>query len=304
MKGYSFNIIFSKRCNQKCYYCDVWSQDIKYKTRIDIDKLNEVLNYFPDNSVVRLNGGEPGLLENIEEGVEVILKHPKIKYLVIYSNGYIRYKNFDFINEDRVFYQEHLILDIKDKKINKFYDMDFDSKYKYVIILAENTTKSLLYNYDYYKKIGLFNNNFYFKMLVNKTIDCYNYINLVEELLNKISLDTGRSFDFAKTVIERVKNNNHDLKLKRSCIAFPYNMFIDFETNQIGHCTMVTSKTKTYPLTKQNIERNLKGLLFTEDEACKNCYMYESHKDILKHVLHKEYINYIYDDVPIKNILW
>lgn len=306
MEGYSFNIIFSKRCNQNCYYCDVWSQNInEYKTSIDINKLNYIIDMFPKNSIARINGGEPGILDNIEKGVHALLNHPNIKYVVIYSNGTIRYKGYDFINYENVFYQEHLILDINDKQINKFYDMDFDPRYKYVIILAPNTTKSLLENYDYFKKIGIFNQNFYFKILVNKTMDCKKYINDVENLIDKIILDTGRELSFTKNVIERIKNNEQDYNVKKMCVSFPYNVYIDFESNVLGHCTMVTSKTSTYPLNEKNIKKNLKGILFKEDEACKNCYMYESDSRILKKCLYGEPINYIYSDITNPHgVLW
>jgi len=307
MHGYSFNIIFSKRCNQQCYYCDVWSQHIEnYKTCIDINRLNEVLDMFPiDNLTVRINGGEPGILENIEEGIDTLLSHPKVKNVAIYSNGTVRYKGFKFIDYNNVFYQEHLILDIDDKHINKFFEMDFDPAYKYVIILANKTTNSLLKNYAYFKDMGLFNNNFYFKILVNKTISCRDYINDIEKLINKIADDTGRSLSFARDVIDRIKNNKDDIMLKKTCSSFPYNMYIDFERNVIGHCTMVTSKTSTYPLNKENINRNLKGLLFNEDDACKDCYTYESNTQIIKNVLAGKLINYIYEDyITFNDILW
>ena len=306
MKGYSFNIIFSKHCNQQCYYCDVWSQNISnYKTTIDIDRLNEVLDMFPKNLMVRINGGEPGLLENIEEGVDTLLSHPNVDNIAIYSNGTVRYKKLDFINYKNVFYQEHLILDIDGRRINKFLDMDFDPAYKYVIILTSKTTESLLNNYDYFKKMGLFNNNFYFKILVNKTISCESYINKVKTLIDKITEDTGRSLSFARDVVSRIQNNKTNSQLKKICASFPYNVYVDFESNKIGHCTMVTSKTTTYPLTKENIDRNLKGVLFCEDEACHNCYTYESNIQIVKNVLSGNPINYIYDDTAKPNdILW
>jgi len=177
---------------------------------------------FPiDNLTVRINGGEPGILENIEEGIDTLLSHPKVKNVAIYSNGTVRYKGFKFIDYNNVFYQEHLILDIDDKHINKFFEMDFDPAYKYVIILTNKTTNSLLKNYAYFKDMGLFNNNFYFKILVNKTISCRDYINDIEKLINKIADDTGRSLSFARDVIDRIKNNKDDIMLKKTCSSFP-----------------------------------------------------------------------------------
>ena len=122
MKGYSFNIIFSKKCNQNCYYCDVWSQDIlKYNTEVDIDLLMYYLNYFPKHSVARINGGEPGLLTNLYDAVVTMLNHPNIEKVAIYSNGLVRYLQKAPLDHPNVVYQEHLIQDIIGKNIHTFY---------------------------------------------------------------------------------------------------------------------------------------------------------------------------------------
>jgi len=80
-------------------------------------------------------------------------------------------------------------------------------------------------------------------------------------------------------------------------------VYLDFETMQLGHCTMITSKTKTYPLNKSNIEKNLKGQLFGLDDACEVCKLYETSRD----VFHSSFINKIPINYSFENtdtLLW
>jgi len=304
MKGYSFNIIFSKKCNQNCYYCDVWSQDIlKYNTEVDIDLLMYYLNYFPKHSVARINGGEPGLLTNLYDAVVTMLNHPNIEKVAIYSNGLVRYLQKAPLDHPNVVYQEHLIQDIIGKNIHTFYNMAFDNKYKYVVILTENTTNSLIDDFDYFLNYGLMTNNFYFKILVSKVISCDSYIAKIDKLFTLLQEKTNRNISFQRQVIERIKDKKEDLTLKKICASFPYNVYLDFETMQLGHCTMITSKTKTYPLNKYNIEKNLKGQLFGLDDACKVCKLYETSRD----VFHSSFINKIPINYSFENtdtLLW
>jgi len=232
-----------------------------------------------------------------------MLNHPNIEKVAIYSNGLVRYLQKAPLDHPNVVYQEHLIQDIIGKNIHTFYNMAFDNKYKYVVILTENTTNSLIDDFDYFLNYGLMTNNFYFKILVSKVISCDSYIAKIDKLFTLLQEKTNRNISFQRQVIERIKDKKEDLTLKKICASFPYNVYLDFETMQLGHCTMITSKTKTYPLNKSNIEKNLKGQLFGLDDACEVCKLYETSRD----VFHSSFINKIPINYSFENtdtLLW
>lgn len=264
MKVYFVQLTLTKSCNQKCYYCDVF--DEQRIVTVDLDFLKYVLNCHPNNTFVELSGGEPGLIENIDEVFKICYNHKNVKGIQLMSNGLMRKNNFDWM--DKVSYYEHLIYDIEEKEIKKFYDLDFIERpnIKYVIVTTEKTTKSLVNNWKHFN----FNKNmFWFKLMNPKT---HNFFQYSEELIKLFQLvgdnNSIKMINFSKNKISLNFNRN-------LCSKFPPQPSIDFETKEIVHCATILMKGERRPFTRENIELNLKGKLFLNDSSCNNCFTFD-----------------------------
>ena len=90
-------MITSKKCNQKCYYCNVYEPE--GEVFIDLDFLKYVLDCCPFNTVIEFTGGEIGLIENLDENFKTMYDHINIKHMIALSNGLIRKKGVDWLDK-------------------------------------------------------------------------------------------------------------------------------------------------------------------------------------------------------------
>jgi len=89
----------TSRCNSRCKTCNIW----KLPRQIDINpaRLSLALNdnFFSEVKSVGVNGGEPSLVKNLNEIIEVILNLKKIKYIHLISNGLLPHKLLQILKE-------------------------------------------------------------------------------------------------------------------------------------------------------------------------------------------------------------
>lgn len=260
-------ILLTKACNQKCYYCNVYCNTMYHADspiEIDIDFLDYAIQCHDYDIYLEFSGGEPGLVKNLDDAYKCVFNHKHVKKLRIMSNGMLRIAGYDWL--DDIDYYEHLVYDIDGKTIIKFYDnLDISSKYYNVIITTPKTTRSLLDNYDYFnKEYDIFNKSKYWIKILNpKTISAYDNRNDIIELFTKIGrLDEIRNF------LEL------DDRMRKVCSKFPYLPAIDMETKKYLHCGAYSIICDRKDLTKDAVIKNNKGLLFGYNDYCKNCYIY------------------------------
>jgi hypothetical protein len=261
---YLVELFTTKKCNQSCYYCNVFRKD---NLIVDIDYLKYVLNLLPNDCAVEITGGEIGLLKNLDEVFQTIYGHKNISKIYALSNGLIRKKGVDWL--DKVEYWEHLVYDIHEKEIELFYDLPLDLNHVYVIVMTEKTTRSILKHWDYFEKNGLFEKRFWFKMMNSKTHDISNYHKLLWGIYyikkDKYHLEMIKSFRDKFYMMDR----------KIVCAKNSPNPFIDLQSKRLGHCSIFFDDTKTVPFNKENLELLMKCKLFGYTKYCEKCYNFD-----------------------------
>lgn len=280
--------ILTPKCNKNCHYCDrkIVVGDTDTIT-IDIDNLLSKFSYFKDDNLyVELSGGEPGLVSNLEEVIAALQEQKYVDKIYLLSNGLIR-KTMPEVIPMVDYYYEHLILDINDKKIDKFYDdLDFDYKdNRYcIVVTTTNTLKSIMNNFDYYNDIGLFGDNIIYKMLINKTETSIVNSELFGDFYKLI---TGNSTNINRSLglVDRFFFSEKELNIKRSyCGIMAYNLFLDIEKDVLGHCSLYYSRSKCVSINEENINKLKSHKLFKKEKYCDVCYWYKEYEllDIIK----------------------
>lgn len=246
---------------------------------VDIDYLNYILTLYTDmginNIYIELSGGEPGIVENIDEVVEYLYNKSYIKKIDILSNGLIRKNHSNILNKynDKVICIEHCLLNIEGTKINYFYDdiTFYNNSYdnvNQVLVLDETTTNSLINNFEYYEVQGLFNlSKLWLKLITpkkNKPND--ELVNKYTVLYNKIK--NKSIFTDYDNLINYTKDNT---KLINICSKMSLMQFIDLENKVIGQCSMDVELSELHSINKTNIENAVKGKLFDKTNCCHNC---------------------------------
>jgi MoaA/NifB/PqqE/SkfB family radical SAM enzyme len=270
---YFIELLITKRCNQECYYCTTQSSG---SVQVDIDYLKWVLDQFPNETGVELTGGEVGLVQNIDKVYRTIHDHPSIKHIMVMSNGLLRHCGVDWIND--VEYWEHLIYEIKDKKIIKFYpDLDLEQKHRYVIVTTELTTKSLIENWEYFEDMGMFRDNFFYKLMNHKSILSINkYFDYLIELYLKID-----NVYFQRMLLHYYLNTKKSTYLKERklrCQKYSPNPFVDLQTKQLGHCAINIQQSNKVDFSKENLKKLMNGEL-SENSYCEKCYSFDNGKN-------------------------
>ena len=264
---YFIELLTTKRCNKDCYYCT--SRNNSDPVMVDIDYLKWVLDQLPDETGVELTGGEVGLIENLEDVYRAVSESPKIKHIMVLSNGLVRKLNPDWLKD--VEYWEHLIYEIKGKEIIKFYtDLDLEQKHRYVIVTTDVTTRSLLANWEYFEERGLFRPNFFYKLMNHKSksgIDSY-----VDELI-KLYERVGERY-FQKMLIH-YKMNGFLSKEKTKCELLSPNPFVDLQTRQLGHCAINLRQSDKWDFNRKNLELLRTGKFYRRCEYCSSCYSFD-----------------------------
>lgn len=262
---YFIELMATKKCNNTCYYCTTYKDD---KTVVDIDYLKWVLDQCPSELGVEMTGGEIGLLSNLDEFYKTVKDHPHVKYIMVLSNGLVRKIGVDWI--DDVEYWEHLVYDISDRKIIRFYpELGFNQDHKYVIVTTEKTTKSLLNNWKYFKDIGLFQDKFYYKLMNHKSninIDSY------YDDLTKLYFRLDREYEQRMLLSYKVKNF---LKVERKCCQkFSPNPFVDLQEKKLGHCAININDSVKADFSKDNLRKLMNGEL-SENTYCQKCHAFD-----------------------------
>ena len=265
---YTLDLLLTKACNQDCYYCNVFKNTkfIDAKPEVDIDFLKYALSCFDFNFNVIIGGGEPGIVSNLDTVYKILKDTPKIQNIRLLSNGQCRINDYDWLKD--VDYYEHIIRDIQDKNIIKFYELDIIPKFnhwKQVIVTTENVTNSVLNNFEYFQELGLFSDKFWFKTMNAKTHSAITYKETLVHLYRKLN----RANEIYGVLDE-------DEAKKKVCAMYPYMTSVDFEDKKFLHCNAHSIICDKKELTKENVELNLKGQLFKYSKYCETCYVYNN----------------------------
>ncbi len=283
----NISLLLNKQCDAKCSYCDVWSSS-RGLLKVDLDFLKEILDNIPGNSCVEISGGEPGLITNIGEVVNIIKLHRNTKKITINSNGLIR-KQYPELLPLFDMYNEHYIEYIDGTKIKTFQQLEPYSAENYtnIIVPTNQTLNSLINNFEVFKNHGIFKCRYFFKTYVEKTkFQKYDY-DLISKFTSTYShLDT--------TSLSNDVNKNSYI-MRQKCAKLSSNIFVDFETKEIGHCCVCVTKSKRIDYSINNLKDCLSGKqLNTVGEYCNSCIVYDTNKDKcwLNFVKTKESSNY------------
>jgi hypothetical protein len=263
---YFIELLLTKKCNQKCHYCTTHNKD---NTEVDIDYLKYVLECLPSETGVELTGGEIGLVENIEEVYRTVKNQSNIKHIIALSNGLLRKRGVDWIKD--VEYWEHLIYEIKGKEIIKFYgDLDLGKPHRYVIVTTESTTKSLLTNWNYFEEMGLFRDNFFYKLMNHKSrMGIQSYYGDLVNLYNRL----GNKYFSSMLVHHRIPTYLKQEKLL--CESLSPNPFIDIQDKKLGHCAINIKSSDKWDFSRPMLELFRIGLHATDHKYCKDCYSFD-----------------------------
>ena len=242
----AIDFFLSMSCNKNCHYCTSYTLEMRNLT-VDMDFLRMCLDYLKDYKVrVNLLGGEPGLIKNLDDVINEIKKYPNFVCSVL-SNSFVR-KRYPWILEDpEILYVEHNILDWYDHEVTKLGN--------YGDFVPENNMN----NYN----------------VVVKTPHYFKYRHKYPEIVKKLDhrntmwkAFNGRSAEFT----DIIQADEIDRKM---CAAFPMVPVIDFEKRHIVHCSKKfannTELSKTFELTKENIDKMMNFQLFKYENYCKTC---------------------------------
>lgn len=267
---YFIELLLSMNCNQKCYYCDI--KEVNEEVKIDVDFLKYSLNCFNTDLMVELCGGEPGLVSNLDDVYKTIYNTKHVKKIQIMSNGLVRLRDFDWLNN--VYYNEHLIFDIIDKDIVKFYNLHFDEvkNRKYVIVTTENVVNSIIKNYSFFKDNGFLRDIFWYKIIKKKAFNIEN-MKTFSKLLN-------------------IRLYDPTIKEIELCSMCPPQPAIDFDSKRLLHCAIFPKECKSYELNEKNCLKLMK-CEFKDYNICKKCYTIDYNNKIQQIVKCKmgKYIN-------------
>ena len=241
----AIDFFLSMSCNKDCHYCTSYTLEMRNLT-VDMDFLRKCLDYLKDYKVrINLLGGEPGLIKNLDDVINEIKKYPNFVVSVL-SNSFIR-KRYPHILEDKdILYVEHNILDWYENEVKKLGNFDY---------VPENDMNN-------YNVVVRTPNYFKYKDNHKDVLEKLNHKNTMWKAFN------GRSKEFTDVI----QADEIDRKM---CAAFPMVPVIDFEKRHIVHCSKKfannTELSKTFPLTKNNIDDMMNFRLFKYENYCKTC---------------------------------
>ena len=265
---YFIELIATRKCNQNCYYCTTKQSD---SVEVDLDFVRWALDLLPETAGVELTGGEIGLLNNLNEFYEIVKGHPKIKHIMVLSNGLLRQNGVVWLDE--VEYWEHMIWDIVDKEIIKFYPMGLDGSHKYIIVMTKRTTKSLVDNWDYFKDIGLFRDNFFYKMMNHKSDETISsYVDDLSTFYKRMDNQ------YYKRMLISYQLDGYLKSERLLCQKYSPNPFIDIQRRELGHCAINVNVSVKVPFSEQNLHKLMRGEL-SENDYCKSCHSFDNGKD-------------------------
>lgn len=244
-EGYlAVDFYLTKSCNKSCWYCTAWTKEMR-NLNVDMKFLSETLDYMKDYKVrICLLGGEPALVHNLYDVINEIKKHHNLIPQVM-SNGLIRSRYPEILEDPDVIYMEHLVLDFHENRIEKLAKHDF---------LSENDNN----NYNVIIKTPS-----YYKYRENFDLTYIDHDNTQFKTFN------GRApgFDSLLETLEQAPEID-----RRICAAFPSVPVIDFELQKIRHCSKkAINGSRTFEITKHNIDKMFNFELFNYESYCKRC---------------------------------
>lgn len=295
MKLFFLELIVTKKCNQKCSYCNVYPLS-KYKTidniEVDIDFLKYILNCFNDcNLFLELCGGEPGLISNLDNVYKVLSDTKHIQKIQIMSNGLVRKNGYEWLTNKNLLYNEHNVKEIHNKEILKFYpELDFEKhvNWKYVIVTSKPTINSLLNNYEYFQSVGMFDKHFWYKMLVEKVYSIDGFAEKLKEFYKKLNPD---GLEVHLNFINYFLDPNKCKPKKVLCAKNSPLPGVDMETNELMHCCSNLETTKRVKFNKENVELLKHNKLFNYESYCDSCYVFDDSPDKIKCIINPEITN-------------
>ncbi len=246
----AIDFFLTMSCNKDCHYCTSYTLEQRNLT-VDMDFLRSTL-YYLRNYKVRCNllGGEPGLIKNLDEVVAEIKSNPN-HVCEILSNSTIRRRYPQVLTDPDIIYVEHFILDFYEHEIS---------------LLGPKS-------YEFHQENNMNNYN-----LVIKTPNFEKYKHLypkeMKQLDNKNTLwkeFNGRAPDFAE-----IQLNAQAAEIDRKmCAAFPMVPVINFENQNIVHCSKKFANnaitSKEFEITQENIDKMMNFRLFKYENYCKTC---------------------------------
>lgn len=241
-KNRSVDFYLTKSCNKDCHYCTAWTKEMR-NLEVDIDYLDTLLSWFDGHEVrIQFLGGEPALVKNLKECIDAVKKYPNLTPAVL-SNSLVR-KRYPWILEDPdVYYFEHLILDVFEDEVKKLG----------------------LKRYDFFNENEL--NNY------NVIIETPGHIRWGSKHgLDKLKHKNTQFKEYnSRSPSYEPKWQEEEFK-RRMCAAFPSVPVIDFEMMKIRHCSKkVINGSRTFDITKENIQSMLNYELFEFEDYCKKC---------------------------------
>jgi len=234
----SIDFFLTKSCNKDCYYCTSYTLEMRNLV-VDMGFLRSVLDKLKNYKImINLLGGEPGLVKNLKEVIEEIKKYENFELSVL-SNSFVRKRYPEILEDPSIYYIEHLVLDFTDNGIEKLGNYDFLEK-------NDNNNYNLIIetpNYELYKS--------------KYELDIYHENTILKNYNSRSPFYNIRS-----------KSPEIDRKL---CAKFPKVPVIDFENQNIRHCSKKTLISRTFECSQENIDKMMNFELFEYEDYCKSC---------------------------------
>ena len=242
----AIDFFLSMSCNKNCHYCTSYTLEMRNLT-VDMNFLRQTLDYLKEYKVrVNLLGGEPGLIKNLDEVISEIKKNPNHVCSVL-SNSFVRKRYPHILKDKDILYVEHNILDWYEHEVTKLGN--------YGDFVPEN-------NFNNYNVVVRTPNYYKYRHKYPEIVKKLNHKNTMWKAFN------GRSPEFTD-VIQAAEID------RKMCAAFPMVPVIDFEKKHIVHCSKKFANnkelSKTFDLTKENIDKMMNFRLFKYEKYCKTC---------------------------------
>lgn len=240
LRGVDFYL--TKSCNKTCHYCTAWTKDMR-NLEVDIDYLDTLLSWFDGHHMrIQFLGGEPALVKNLDECIRTVKKYPNLVPTVL-SNSLVRSRYPEILEDPSVYYMEHLVLDVYEDRIEKL------------------GPKS----YDFFPENDLNNYNVIIETPGFRQWGEKHGLNRLVHKNTRFKVYNSRSPTFEP------KWQAPEME-RRMCAAFPAVPVIDFEMMKIRHCSRkVIGGSKTYDITKENIQMMCNYELFRYEKYCETC---------------------------------
>lgn len=285
------NFILTKKCNATCSYCNVWNSGNDTVRPTDINLVNSILdtlpNYFGRVNAI-LNGGEVGLIPNIQDVVFDLASHDRVEKISIYSNGTLRHRvNLpSTINYKPLQIYEHAFIDLIgedtinyfDYKIINFDLLNSNARKENITPIVVTTPNFLKFSSESFRdklsKIGVQYKMFAPKVRSEEELDIKQYFNFFKHHLD-LRYELAGEKD---SIYLAYKNTLCNLKANRCsvfCKTLLHNLYYDLSSDvpYIGQCTMdLSSWDNKMVFNVPEHTSLLEKLRLAPNKFCKYCF--------------------------------